>query len=990
MKIKTSSTVLPLILTFAAPASPPGLLAQQEQAPYVGEQENWYLAKEWSVPQPPNSSTGAHGVAYRKDPDTGKELIYFCNGGYGSSRISIYGMDGTPDSNVTDLYDAYDVAVDANGSYYVAEQRRVSAYAPNGTLLWRSGKNANSGNGSQGTGDGEFYRPQGITIGPSSDLFVADRSNHRIQVLDRATGAFKRKFGAQGSAPGQFQYPVDLAFLPDGRLVVGDNSYLYFFKADGAFLSRKQTNGTTYLSVRRDGKILTSGINEHRPNYLRDGEGENIVYLDFIWGYRTVWTPNGDIIQGLYDDDQAKIRIWKRAYRTKGLPAPNVIPQPVVRAVAQRPGTNILDIDFEILDSDDATATAGIIAAVDGKFDDLAKWILPTAWAEGTESKIGTPIATNQIHRVSWYVKGDWTEQTGNLKFGVLCKDARRAKPVDLHFLELQLGEGALTISRSPVKDKDMVNYFMYLLATGAASVKLEYGEIKDAAGDALVSKESGSSSLEVSSLGRQVFMQAIGHRWAKVAETSLAREAATPGTVNQWEASNPVKPRNLPNKVNEYGFDVGNHGARAWWVVKASSLPIPDFTATAFDHNGSENDRFGYSLATSGSRIVTVGSQDSNTKSVYLYEVNESTGAIQAKGAIRPSHLGDFSQSFGSASTSLSMDGDLLAVGAPEAYVNDQSFSGAVWLFDLSGSSPAQLNRVTASDGTQSDSFGSSVDLKGNLLVVGARGDDPNGIGDAGAAYVFRRETDGSVTELAKLTDADAKQSNQFGSAVAAGDGIVAVGSPYADIELDGTNYNDMGAVFLYKVDANGQVAQSAKLLLPSVPSSNYLHYAQFGYAQFGNALDVSGNFLVVGSQGLTITSPVWKSNAGAVHLYALKADGTAELTATILSPTPKHQNRGRFGSSVAMDGDRLVVGATGEDSESGSSSGVAYVYKVSADGKPTLLDRLVHPNGKAGDRLGQAVGVSGRNVLVGAPDFDLAGERWNAGSVVLFRSSR
>jgi hypothetical protein len=213
----------------------------------------------------------------------------------------------------------------------------------------------------------------------------------------------------------------------------------------------------------------------------------------------------------------------------------------------------------------------------------------------------------------------------------------------------------------------------------------------------------------------------------------------------------------------------------------------------------------------------------------------------------------------------------------------------------------------------------------------------------------------------------------------VAAGDGIVAVCSPGADAKVNGID-EDVGAVFLYKVDANGQVAQSAKLL----PSYGSLHNGNFG-----NALDVSGNFLAVGSFGLDhYEGGYYKRNVGAVFLYALKADGTAELTATILSPTPK--NAGDFGSSVAMDGDRLVVGATGEDSESGSGSGVAYVYKVSADGKPTLLDRLLHPNGKAEDRLGQAVGVSGRNVLVGAPDFDLAGERWNAGSVVLFRSSR
>ena len=37
----------------------------------------------------------------------------------------------------------------------------------------------------------------------------------------------------------------------------------------------------------------------------------------------------------------------------KVCPPPNVILQPVVRSIAQRPGTNILDIDFEVIDPDD-------------------------------------------------------------------------------------------------------------------------------------------------------------------------------------------------------------------------------------------------------------------------------------------------------------------------------------------------------------------------------------------------------------------------------------------------------------------------------------------------------------------------------------------------------------------------------------------------------------------------------------------------------------
>ena len=61
-------------------------------------------------------------------------------------------------------------------------------------------------------------------------------------------------------------------------------------------------------------------------------------------------------------------------------------------------GDNILDLDFEIIDSDDTNATVGILAYAEGTR------ILPQAWTDGTASKIGVPIATNQVHRVSWDV----------------------------------------------------------------------------------------------------------------------------------------------------------------------------------------------------------------------------------------------------------------------------------------------------------------------------------------------------------------------------------------------------------------------------------------------------------------------------------------------------------------------------------------------------------------------------------------------------------
>ena len=65
--------------------------------------------------------------------------------------------------------------------------------------------------------------------------------------------------------------------------------------------------------------------------------------------------------------------------------------------------------------------------------------------------------------------------------------------------------------------------------------------------------------------------LEALGNdfRFATAEEVQKAREAATVGGVNRWTANRPVQPRNLPNKVNEYGFDTGDHGERAWWVIE-------------------------------------------------------------------------------------------------------------------------------------------------------------------------------------------------------------------------------------------------------------------------------------------------------------------------------------------------------------------------------------------------------------------------------------
>lgn len=67
------------------------------------------------------------------------------------------------------------MAVDASGNVYVVDlyAPRVRKFSSTGTLLtlW----------GSYGSANGQFQYPNGVAVGPSGNVYVADGGNNRIQ-----------------------------------------------------------------------------------------------------------------------------------------------------------------------------------------------------------------------------------------------------------------------------------------------------------------------------------------------------------------------------------------------------------------------------------------------------------------------------------------------------------------------------------------------------------------------------------------------------------------------------------------------------------------------------------------------------------------------------------------------------------------------------------------------------------------------------------------
>src|SRR5690349_3212999 len=95
--------------------------------------------------------------------------------------------------------------------------------------------------GEPGNGQGQFSQPQGIAIDPQDgEVFVADSSNHRIQVFT-PDGVFVRSFGTLGTAPGQVNVPEGVGVSPvapnDVYVADTNNNRVERFTNDGTFIS---------------------------------------------------------------------------------------------------------------------------------------------------------------------------------------------------------------------------------------------------------------------------------------------------------------------------------------------------------------------------------------------------------------------------------------------------------------------------------------------------------------------------------------------------------------------------------------------------------------------------------------------------------------------------------------------------------------------------------------------------------------------------------
>lgn len=249
----------------------------------------------------------------------------------------------------------------------------------------------------------------------------------------------------------------------------------------------------------------------------------------------------------------------------------------------------------------------------------------------------------------------------------------------------------------------------------------------------------------------------------------------------------------------------------------------------------------------------------------------------------------------------------------------------------DVNDVLPTIQNRLLPVDGADYGTFGKSVDISGNRIVVGAMWDDNTGGIFGGTAHVF--DLDGN--ELFELAASDIQASDKYGTSVAINSTHIVVGAPEED-----TLGSNAGTVYIYNIDGTNEII---------VRASDGAIGDMFGYS-----VAITDTKVIVGAQNHATGGTGW----GAVYIYNLDGTGETKITPTDINNTKS------FGEAVAASGNLIVVGAGYSTVNTQTSAGWAFLYDTSGN----FIAQLQHPSPQAYDQFGYYVETDGTTVVVGA----------------------
>lgn len=255
-----------------------------------------------------------------------------------------------------------------------------------------------------------------------------------------------------------------------------------------------------------------------------------------------------------------------------------------------------------------------------------------------------------------------------------------------------------------------------------------------------------------------------------------------------------------------------------------------------------------------------------------------------------------------------------------------------------IAATDPPAISALGTANGTIGDDFGRCVALFGDTAVIGSPGAYVNGI-QSGKADVYTRSGNSWQKQTSLAADSGAG-GDLFGASVSISGDTIAIGAAGDD-----DNGVDSGAVYVFV--RIGTMWQLQEKLAADDPAAG---------DKFGFDVSIDGDIIVVGA-------PL-DDDQGSAYTF-LRSNQDWEQQSKLLAYGAKVAGD-RFGCSVAIGYDTIIIGADGDDNKA-ADDGSAFIYSPYGSGW-RYRGKLMASDAAAGDRFGWSVAVGLYKALVGA----------------------
>lgn len=316
--------------------------------------------------------------------------------------------------------------------------------------------------------------------------------------------------------------------------------------------------------------------------------------------------------------------------------------------------------------------------------------------------------------------------------------------------------------------------------------------------------------------------------------------------------------------------------------------------------------------------------------------------------------------------SLSLNYDGTVAWVGEPSRDgSNPYTNIGRAYVFTYSGGSWTRAEKTSGTTNISSQYFGCSVSVnsEGNTALIGQYG-----WSSSTGRVQFYVLSGTSWTREGYITASDGSASDYFSYSVSiSGDGNTALIGAYGDDDKGSSS----GSAYVF-TRSEGTWTQQAKLL-----ASDGVANSSFGYAV---AISSDGKTALIGA--LTDENG---TDSGSAYVFAKLEDDTWVEQAKLMDPTTSGPTYFGRSLSLSADGNVALIGAY-RDGDNGTDAGAAYLFTRSEGGVWTQKEKLLAPDGQAGDYFGISVALSadGNTAVIGANNDDDI--RSNSGAAYVF----